>query len=111
MRNVLITGLTALALCLPTTRASAQLLEASFSFVSDPDDYIGGGQSRSFTLDTASITIRGDQDGRYVAVTLFPFEDGFLVLQCCGTPGNAARPRRLRGRDALALSKPDTTRP
>ena len=35
--------------------AAQQPLEASLSFVSQPGEYVGGGQSRSFTLDTASI--------------------------------------------------------
>jgi hypothetical protein len=91
MRIILITGLTALALCVPTTHASAQLLEASFSFVSDPGDYIGAGQSRSFTLDTASITVRG-QDGGYVGLTLFPFEGGFWFLDLAAPLGTQLVP-------------------
>src|SRR5262245_7305623 len=60
--------------------AAQQPLEASLSFVSEPNDYIGGGQSRLFTLDSASFNVRGGQNGGYVGVTVFPFAGGFWFL-------------------------------
>lgn len=92
MRTITITGLTALALCLPSKPAAAQLLEGSFSFVSDPGDYIGAGQSRSFALDTASVTVRGNEDGRYVGVTVFPFDGGFWFIDLAAPVGTQLAP-------------------
>lgn len=67
--------------------AAQQPLEASFSFVSDPGDYIGQGQTRSFTLDTASITSRSSQNGGYFGLTLFPFAGGFWFLNLAAPQG------------------------
>ena len=68
--------------------AAQQPLEASLSFVSDQGEPIGGGQSRSFTLDTAWITSRSGQNGGYFGVTVFPFDGGFWSLDI-GAPDGA----------------------
>jgi hypothetical protein len=76
---------------------AAQPLEASLSFVSDPGDYIGGGQSRVFTLDVASFTVRGGQNGGYVGVTVFPFAGGFWFLDLAAPQGTQLAPGTYEG--------------
>jgi hypothetical protein len=68
--------------------AAQQPLEASLSFVSEPGEYVGSGQSRSYTLDTAWITSRSGQNGGYFGVTVFPFDGGFWSLDI-GAPDGA----------------------
>jgi hypothetical protein len=75
------------ALTVAAPVGAQQPLEASLSFVSDPGDYIGGGQSRAFTLDTASFTVRGGQNGGSVGVTVFPFAGGFWFLDLAAPQG------------------------
>ena len=72
-------------------------VEASLSFVSDQGDYIGGGQSRSFTLDTASFTSRSGQNGGYFGVTVFPFEGGFWFLDIAAPQGAQLVPGAYEG--------------
>jgi hypothetical protein len=94
--------------------SAQQPLTASLSFVSDPGDYIGGGQSRMFTLDTASFSVRGGQNGGYVGVTVFPFTGGFWFLDLAapqGTPlapgpyeGAARYPFQASGQPGLSLT-------
>jgi hypothetical protein len=77
--------------------AAQQPLEASLSFVSDPGDYIGAGQSRSFTLDTASITSRSGQNGGSFGVTVFPFNGGFWFLDIAAPQGAQLVPGAYEG--------------
>jgi hypothetical protein len=87
MRALLrLTGIVA-ALTVAAPVAAQQPLEASLSFSSDLGDYIGGGQSRAFTLDTASFSVRGGQNGGYVGVTVFPFDGGFWFLDLAAPQG------------------------
>ena len=58
MRISLVLGFLTCLLCLPASRVAAQPVEGSLSFVSDPGDYIGGGESRLFTVDTASFSVQ-----------------------------------------------------
>ena len=86
---------------------AAQPLEASLSFVSDPGDYIGGGQSRSFTLDTASFTVRGSQNGGHVGVTVFPFAGGFWFLDLAAPQGTPLVPGPYEGAVRHPFQYPD----
>ena len=72
-------------------------LEASLSFVSDQGDYIGAGQSRAFTLDTASFTSRSGQNGGYFGVTVFPFDGGFWFLDIAAPQGAQLVPGAYEG--------------
>ena len=72
-------------------------LEASLSFVSDQGDYIGGGQSRSFTLDTASFSSRSGQNGGSFGVTVFPFAGGFWFLDIAAPQGAQLVPGAYEG--------------
>ena len=72
-------------------------LEASLSFVSEPGEYVGAGQSRSVTLDTASITSRSGQNGGYVGVTVFPFDGGFWFLDISAPLGAQLVPGSYEG--------------
>ena len=72
-------------------------VEASLSFVSDQGDYIGVGQSRSFTLDTASFTSRSGQNGGYFGVTVFPFDGGFWFLDIAAPQGTQLVPGAYEG--------------
>jgi len=72
-------------------------LEASLSFVSDPGDYIGAGQTRSFTLDTASFSSRSGQNGGSFGVTVFPFAGGFWFLDIAAPQGAQLVPGAYEG--------------
>jgi hypothetical protein len=85
------------ALMVAAPLAAQQPLEASLSFVSDPGDYIGLGQSRAFTLDTASFTVTGGQNGGYVRVTVFPFSGGFWFLDLAAPQGTQLVPGTYEG--------------
>ena len=77
--------------------AAQQPLEASLSFVSQPGEYVGGGQSRSFTLDTASIFSRSGQNGGYFGVTVFPFDGPLWSLDIAAPPGAPLVPGPYEG--------------
>ena len=72
--------------------AWAQTQEAYFAFTSDPGDYIGGGEQRSFTLDTATFQTQGSQDNNQVAITLLPFAGGFWHLHFAAPAGQILAP-------------------
>ena len=74
-----------------------QPLEVSFSFVSDPDDYIGGGQSRIFTLDDASITSRSSDNGGHFGLNIFPFSGGFWFFDIAAPAGSQLVPGSYEG--------------
>jgi len=93
-RSALLVGMLGLA---AAPVAAQQPLEASLSFVSDQGDYIGAGQSRSFTLDTASFTSRSGQDGGYFGVTVFPFDGGFWFLDIAAPQGAQLVPGAYEG--------------
>jgi len=77
--------------------AAQQPLDASLSFVSDPGDYIGGGQSRLFTLDDASITSRYSDNGGHFGLTVFPFSGGFWFLDLAAPAGSQLVPGAYEG--------------
>ena len=87
--------------------AAQQPLEASLSFVSDPGDYIGAGQSRSFTLDSASFSSRSGQNGGYVGVTVFPFDGGFWFLDLAAPLGAQLVPGAYEGAFRYPFQFPD----
>jgi hypothetical protein len=77
--------------------ASGQPLEATVSFVSDPGDYIGDGQTRSFTLDTASIMTQSGQDGGSFRVSVFPFAGGWWYFNLYAPVGTQLVPGPYEG--------------
>ena len=77
--------------------AAQQPLEASLSFVSEPGDYIGAGESRLFTLDSASFSVQGGQNGGRVGVTVFPFAGGFWFLDLAAPQGSQLLPGSYEG--------------
>jgi hypothetical protein len=83
--------------CAAVPVAAQTPVEASLSFVSDQGDYIGAGQSRSFTLDTASFTSRSGQNGGYFGVTVFPFDGGFWFLDIAAPQGAQLVPGAYEG--------------
>ena len=107
MRTSLALGVLTGLLCLPASPVAAQPVEASLSFVSDPGDYIGGGQSRLFTIDTASFSVRGNQDGRYVGVTVFPFAGGFWFVDLAAPEGARLDPGSYEGAIRYPFQAPD----
>jgi hypothetical protein len=85
-------------LALVTAPAAAQQpLDASISFVSDANDYIGGGQSRLFTLDSASITSSSSNNGGHFGLTIFPFSGGFWFLDLAAPAGSQLVPGAYEG--------------
>lgn len=84
-------------LCRAVPVAAQQPLEASLSFVSAPGDYIGAGQSRTFTMDNASITSRNGSNGGYIGMTVFPFDGGFWFLDIAAPPGAQLLPGAYEG--------------
>ena len=63
-----------------------------FSFVSDPGDFVGQGQSGSFTPDTSSFTSSQSNDGNHVSAFLFPFAGGFWMLDFAAPAGQPLAP-------------------
>jgi hypothetical protein len=80
-----------------TPVAAQQPLNASLSFVSDPGDYIGGGQARLFTLDDAFITSRYSDNGGHFGLTVFPFSGGFWFLDFAAPQGSQLVPGAYEG--------------
>ena len=76
---------------------------SSFSFTSEAGDYIGGGQFRSFTPDTASFQSSSSQNDNHVGGYLFPFDGGFWFFDFSRAGWAASRARRLRRRDAISV--------
>jgi hypothetical protein len=72
--------------------AAQQPLDASLSFVSDPGDYVGGGQSRLFTIEDASITPHYSDNGGHFGLTVFPFSGGFWFLDLAAPQGSRLEP-------------------
>jgi len=103
--SVVLVGMLGLAAAAPV--AAQQPLEASFSFVSDPGDWIGDGQTRSFTLDTASITSRSGQNGRNFGLTVFPFAGGFWFLDVAAPQGSQLTPGSYEGAIRYPFQSPN----
>ena len=98
MRVLLMSAVFVGTLGLAAGPAAAQTpLEATFSFASDPGDYIGGGQTRSFTLDTASIASRSGQNGGYFGITVFPFAGGYWYVDIAAPQGSQLVPGSYEG--------------
>jgi hypothetical protein len=63
-------ALAALAVVLtPAAASAAPTANTSYSFTSEPGDYIGGGQTRSFPAPPATISVSGSAASLTVAVT------------------------------------------
>lgn len=73
--------------------ASAQPSSGTFlSFVSEPGDYIGGGQSLSFSPATATFNANASQDLREVHVSVFPNGGSFWFLDLAAPLGRQLVP-------------------
>jgi hypothetical protein len=66
--------------------------ESSFSFVSDPGDYIGQGQTVLFTPDTASFSASISQDNNRIFGNVFPFAGGFWFFRLEAPIGQSLDP-------------------
>ena len=77
--------------------AGAQVGQTFLSFVSDPGDYIGQGQTRFFTPDTATFQSRTDGNNRHINVTIFPFDGGFWILDMAAPEGQQLLPAVYEG--------------
>lgn len=86
--------------------AGAQTAGTFLSFSSDPGDYIGGGQSRYFTPDTAAFQARADDTNRYVNVTVFPFDGGFWYLDLAAPQGQQLVPGVYEGAARYPFQSP-----
>lgn len=84
-------------LAIAASAASAQPLEATVSFVSDAGDWVGAGETRSFTLDTASITAQSGQDGGYFRLSVFPFAGGWWYFNLAAPAGTRLVPGAYEG--------------
>lgn len=62
---------------------------------SQEGDYIGQGQSRSFTPDTASFS--ATYDGSLLSVSVFPFDFGFWFVNLAAPPGEPLIPGTYEG--------------
>ena len=90
MRALRVTA-AAVALALVPLTAAAE--DGTFySFVSDPGDFVGQGQSGSFTPDTSSFTSSQSNDGNHVTAFLFPFAGGFWMLDFAAPAGQPLVP-------------------
>ena len=89
-------SLSLLAILIAPLAAHAQD-ESSFSFTSEAGDYIGGGQSRSFTPDTASFQSSSSQDNNHVGGHLFPFDGGFWFFDFSAPAGQPLVPGVYEG--------------
>ncbi len=86
--------------------AGAQTAGTFLSFSSDPGDYIGGGQSRYFTPDTAAFQARADDTNRYVNVSVFPFDGGFWYLDLAAPQGQPLVPGVYEGAARYPFQSP-----
>ena len=80
---------------LPATAVAQE--ESSFSFTSQEGDYIGGGQSRSFTPDTASFQTSSSQENNHVGGHLFPFDGGVWFFEFAAPDGQPLVPGVYEG--------------
>lgn len=97
MRLVLKLWMGAGILAVAASAASAQPLEATVSFVSDPGDWVGAGQTRSFTLDTASMMVQSGQNGGYFRLSVFPFAGGWWYFNLAAPAGTQLVPGAYEG--------------
>jgi hypothetical protein len=66
--------------------------ETFYSFVSDPGDFVGNGQSGSFSPETSSFASSQSNDGNHFAAFLFPFAGGFWMLDFAAPAGQPLAP-------------------
>src|SRR5262245_32463224 len=78
----------ALLLACPAT-VRAQTEETFFTFTSEPGDYIGAGQQRFFSIESASFQSQASQSNDQFSVTLFPFEGGFWRMTLAAPLGQS----------------------
>lgn len=97
MRNFVKLWIGAGILAFTAGAASAQPLEAAVSFVSDAGDYIGGGQTRSYTLDTASIMAQSGQNGGSLRVSVFGFDGSWWYFNLSAPVGAQLVPGPYEG--------------
>jgi hypothetical protein len=66
--------------------------ESSFSFTSEPGDYIGQGQSVFFTPNTASFNASTSQNNNQISGSVFPFAGGFWQFRFEAPIGQVLEP-------------------
>jgi hypothetical protein len=75
-----------------TPAIAQQPLEASLTFDSEANDYIGAGQSASYGLDTASFTSRSSNNGGHVGLTILGFNGDWWYLDFSAPAGTQLSP-------------------
>jgi hypothetical protein len=95
----------ALLVLLHAAPASAQ--DTYISMTSDPGDYIGGGESRFFTADTASISSRTEGDDRELHIAVFPSEGGWWYLDFAAPTGERLLPGAYDDATRWPFNPPD----
>jgi hypothetical protein len=87
--------------------AVAAPLPGSFlSFSSEPGDYIGGGQSLSFTPDSATFNVSGSEDRREFHLQLFPTAGSFWFLDLAAPLGQQLQPGTYEGATRWPFQSP-----
>jgi hypothetical protein len=86
--------------------ASAQSEETFLSFVSEQGDYIGQGESRSFTPADSQFSSMVSQDRREIAVNVFPFAGGFWFLHLAAPSGQELVPGNYEGATRWPFQNP-----
>src|SRR5262249_12018802 len=76
---------------------AAPLAGSFLSFVSESGDYIGGGQSLSFTPDTATLNVSASADLREFHLQVFPFAGSFWFLDLAASTGQQLQPGVFEG--------------
>lgn len=87
--------------------ANAQPEETFLSFVSQPGDYIGQGQSLTFTPDDSQFSSMVSQDDREIAFSVFP-PGSFWFLHMAAPAGQQLLPGVYEGATRWPFQEPST---
>lgn len=97
VRRVALVGLLLVGAVFVPLPAGAQTEGTFLSFVSEPGDFIGQGESRTFTPDDANMNANASQDDREVHVSVFPVGGGFWFLDLAAREGEQLLPGIYEG--------------
>jgi hypothetical protein len=87
--------------------ANAQTEGTFLSFSSQPGDYIGGGQSRTFTPNDSQFSSMVSQENREIAVSVFP-PGSFWFLHMAAPAGQQLLPGVYQGATRWPFQEPST---
>ena len=88
--------------------ANAQPEGTFLSFVSQPGDYIGGGQSLTFTPSDSQFSSMVSQDFREITVNVFPLSGSFWFLHMAAPAGQQLLPGVYEGATRWPFQAPST---